>query len=335
MPDTDNDSNAPVAPHSSFASAPRHGVHLTMMPQLDEPTFWRSVWGLQGSITLRIMPHVLVFGLFSLAWLQVHLNWPELALEVGPVEVAGGALGLLLVLRTNAGYDRWWEGRKMWGGITNHVRGLVTGGLAYGPKDPAWRRHWVGLCASFAHVARLSLRDDRNVGVLVHLLGTQTALDVQRAHHMPSDIAQRMAAMLEEARLQQDGIHFGFVGLERSRQALLDCIGSCERIASTPLPRVYVLKIRRFIAMYLFAVPLALVDKVGLATPLLVMLVAYPVLGMDRIAQELQSPFLPKKMSHLPLDLICQTLENNALALLASADQHQAAPTAAQMASTP
>lgn len=315
MPDTNNNAIDSTAVGGEPAPLPQ-----------DEPSFWRSVWGLRGSITLQVVPNILVFGLFSLAWLKLHMSWPELALEVGPVEVAGGALGLLLVLRTNAGYDRWWEGRKLWGSITNNIRSLVTAGLAYGPKDPQWRRDWVGLCASFAHVSRLSLRDERKLGALEHLLGAKTALDVQRAQHMPSDIVQRMAVMLEQARAQRGDIHFGYMGLERSRQALLDCIGGCERIASTPLPRVYVLKIRRFIAMYLFAVPLALVDKVGLATPLLVMLVAYPVLGMDRIAQELQSPFLPSKLSHLPLDLICQNLEANVLALLAASDKQQAAP---------
>jgi Bestrophin, RFP-TM, chloride channel len=29
------------------------------------------------------------------------------------------ALGLVLVFRTNAAYDRYWEGRKIWGGVVN------------------------------------------------------------------------------------------------------------------------------------------------------------------------------------------------------------------------
>ena len=68
---------------------------------------------------------------------------PDLGIEVTPFEVAGGALSLLLVLRTNAGYDRWWEGRRLWGGIVNQSRNLAIAALSYGPDDPAWRDRFV------------------------------------------------------------------------------------------------------------------------------------------------------------------------------------------------
>jgi ion channel-forming bestrophin family protein len=62
----------------------------------------------------------------------------KLGLEVGPHEIAGAALGLLLILRTNAGYGRLWEGRTLWGGIVNQNRNLTLELLAYGPNDKVW-----------------------------------------------------------------------------------------------------------------------------------------------------------------------------------------------------
>lgn len=298
-------------------------TRASQMPKLDEESFWHCVWTLRGSITPRIMPHVLIFGIFSAVWVQIHWWWPHLALEVGPIEVAGGALGMLLVVRTNAGYDRWWEARKLWGSLVNVERSMVTGGLAYGPESPAWQKEWVHWCVTFAHISRLSLRGDRNVESLKHLLSDSALTALKQAHHMPTYVAQRLADLIQQASLVRPTANFAYIEMEQARQHLMDCIGGCERIASTPLPRVYVLKIRRFAAIYLFAVPLALVDKVGLATPLLVMLLAYPVLGMDRIAQELQSPFSLQKLSHLPLDLICQTIENNALYQLHDTPNHR------------
>ena len=50
-----------------------------------------------------------------------------------PYEVLGVALGALLVLRTNAGYERWWEASKLWGGIVNQCRNLAIMALAHGP----------------------------------------------------------------------------------------------------------------------------------------------------------------------------------------------------------
>ena len=85
-------------------------------------TFWREAISIKGSVTPIVIFNVLVFGLIAAIICVVDHYIEEvfqvnLGLEVGPHEIAGAALGLLLILRTNAGYDRWWEGRTLWGGI--------------------------------------------------------------------------------------------------------------------------------------------------------------------------------------------------------------------------
>ena len=37
----------------------------------------------------------------------------------------GFVISLLLVFRTNTAYDRWWEGRKLWGALVNNSRNLA------------------------------------------------------------------------------------------------------------------------------------------------------------------------------------------------------------------
>ncbi|MCH5690665.1 hypothetical protein LWM68_44425 [Niabella sp. W65] len=37
----------------------------------------------------------------------------------------GFAISLVLVFRTNTAYDRWWEGRKLWGALMNNSRNLA------------------------------------------------------------------------------------------------------------------------------------------------------------------------------------------------------------------
>src|SRR5262245_5917936 len=111
-------------------------------------SFWREAFALRGSITPHVLPHVLIFGLIAAAvsveaWLAEWLFQIRLGLEVAPFELAGAALGLILIMRTNAGYDRWWEARKLWGAIVNQSRNLAIGGLSYGPADPAWRERLV------------------------------------------------------------------------------------------------------------------------------------------------------------------------------------------------
>ena len=49
----------------------------------------------------------------------------------------GLVLGMLLVFRTNTSYDRWWEGRKLWGQLVNDTRNLAIKVQTCVRADPA------------------------------------------------------------------------------------------------------------------------------------------------------------------------------------------------------
>jgi putative membrane protein len=112
---------------------------------------------------------------------------------------------------------------------------------------------------------------------------------------------------------------FAFLQADKERAMLIDHIGACERILKTPLPGAYAIKIRRFIVLFLVTLPFALLHKLDHAwlDPLVTMLVAYPLVSLDQIGVELQNPFSPRRLSHLPLDDISRAIEWNVLALLA------------------
>ena len=99
---------------------------------------------------------------------------------------------------------------------------------------------------------------------------------------------------------------------------LIDHVGGCERILKTPLATAYVILIRRFLVVFLLTLPFALLRRVEWMTPFICLLVAYPILALDHIAEDLQHPFSPKSINHLPLNDITTTIETNVLALLGS-----------------
>jgi len=280
-------------------------------------SFWREAWALQGSITPHIWPQVIGYGLFAAAvWLAAeileHKYQIQLALEVPPYEIAGALLGTMLVIRTNAGYDRWWQARGHWGGIVNQCRNLVITSLAYGPADSGWRQNLVGWTSVFPWVARSHLRGQVAGAEVANLVGPDETARIDRAEHMPSFVAGKLADLLREAR-EQGMDSFAFMLADRERGLLIDHIGACEKILKTPLPLVFSIQIRRFLVVFFLTVPFALLHKMesDWLMPFITMMVVYPLIALEQIGVELQNPFATSNMSHLPLDDICRTIGNN------------------------
>lgn len=284
----------------------------------DRGIFWSEAFAMQGSVTPRVMPRVLCMGLFALAvWAAWKIGGVNVSLAVAPYEFAGTVLAILLVLRTNSGYERWWEARKLWGGIVNQSRNLAIMADTYGPQLGRWREQVIRWTAAFPYAARSSLRGDCHLVEVGRLLGAETAQDIATTGHMPTYVAKRIARLLRDAVDEGTLDRYAFLQLDRERALLIDHIGACERIMKTPLPSAYSIKIRRFLILFLGALPFALLERVDSLTPLVTMLVAYPLLSLDQIGYELQNPFSKARLSHLPLDNICETIEKNLLELLA------------------
>ncbi len=270
----------------------------------------------------------------------------HITVPAGPFEVAGAVLGLLLVLRLNAGYDRWWEARKLWGGIVNQSRNLAIAGLAYGPSNQKWREHFIRWVAAFPHVTKRSLRGERVLPELERLLTEPQIKWLLSNSHLPDAVSREIASMLAEAR--RDGMDgFAFIEAEKQRALLIDYLGGCERILKTPLARSGAIQVRQFIFIFLTALPFTLLqdfegtfggfsgldeENQSWLVPLFIMVLAYMLLALDRIGMELQNPFHPSRIDFLPLDGICMTIEQNLLELLHDDDLHDYdAPTACEV----
>jgi ion channel-forming bestrophin family protein len=289
-----------------------------MKPKSTPFSFLSHALSIEGSAAPLIMGRVALFGLWAFAMSVIHKSehLPNLNIAVAPYELAGAALGLLMVLRTNAGYERWWEGRKLWGAIVNDSRSLAISAVSLGPADPEWRSRVVRRVATFAHVARRSLRGQRMLPEVVALLGQGEADALIESDHMPTAAARDLARDLREGLPD-----FAFLQADSLRVRLIDSLGGCERIAKTPLPMAYAIEVRRFILLFLASLPFVLFEQlpksqVLWAVPLLVVLVAYPFLAIDKIGHEMQHPFEIYRLNHLPLDEITSTIERNLLALI-------------------
>ncbi len=279
-------------------------------------TFWRHALTLRGAVTSRVLSRTLFFGLSGAAVALLHRRAPQVAFDPAPFASLGVVLGLLLVFRSSAGYNRWWEARVLWGSITNQSRNLLISARAYGPRDLAWQQAFARWVAAFAPASRCSLRRQRAHPALEALLGPDDAAALASAPHMPSHVSEQLAALLHAARARGlDG--FAFDQLDHERAQLMEHIGGCERILATPIPHVVEVMTRRFLTMYLLVLPFGFVGPMRWLTPLLVVFVAYPILSLEQIGAELQNPFVPTSLSHLPLDALCEALQGELMATAA------------------
>jgi len=280
---------------------------------------WSEAFSPQVEVSWRVLPASLAFGLFATIVYLFYLYFsPNLTIEIGPHEVAGMLLGLLLVLRTNAGYDRWWEARKLWGGIVNQSRNLALTGLVHGSADSRWREQFIRWTAAFAWTVKARLRGESAVPELVLLLGEKEAARVQAAEHMPLCVAVHIDELLRQAYRENRMDRSAFLQAQRERSELINHLGGCERILNTPLAKVYSVTIRRFLLIYLATLPFALLHKFEKEwmAPLVTFVIAHVTLVLDQLGIELQQPFAICSINHLPLDTICSNLEKNLLALL-------------------
>ncbi|GMU61287.1 MAG: membrane protein [Myxococcaceae bacterium] len=217
------------------------------------------------------------------------------------------ALGLLLVFRTNQAYDRWWEGRKLWGAMVNTCRNLARSATVHLAGHPEQLQRVLALDAAFPQVSMLSLR-----GQLWEPQGLapDDAAFVRGKAHQTTALAQRITFHLKAARDAGGLSDFVLAMLEHNVHLLIDIIGSCERIDRTPLPFAYVVHLRRSLVAYCVTLPFAMLASFGWATIPIVFAVTYVLLGIEEIGVEIEDPF-EGDLNDLPLEDITATIQGN------------------------
>lgn len=235
--------------------------------------------------------------------------------------LVGFAVGmfLLLAFRANQAYDRWWEGRKMWGRTREVCRDfarLVCSHVICNTLDDRLdRRRAIDFLTAYGVALKLHLRGERhivkdltdkttNIGKQIRL-SIQDIANIQQASHMPLfclDVLSDYLAKQQRAGKLSD---CQLMVINQTVMAVLsDALGSCERIRNTPIPLSYVLQLRFFLILWLVLYPLHVVAFYGWHTILLASLVSCAVLGIESMASEIENPFGYDR-NDLDLDKFC------------------------------
>ncbi|MBD2753099.1 bestrophin family protein [Spirosoma validum] len=217
-------------------------------------------------------------------------------------------ISMLLVFRTNTAYDRWWEGRKLWGGLVNNSRNLALKlDQLLEPEQREPRHFFRAMIPNFAYALKNHLRQKP----VEPEFAETSSFHLQKLHlneHVPQQIAMAIFGKINELQRQRILIPEHLIILNAEVQSLMDICGACERIKNTPIPFSYSSFIKKFISMYCLTLPLGYVSNLHYLVIPLVIFVFYVLASLEIIAEEIENPFGTDD-NDLPLDTICKGIQ--------------------------
>jgi ion channel-forming bestrophin family protein len=262
----------------------------------------------------KLLPLMVAVGLYAwlIAFVELHyfnLEDSQFLRNVGLMHsVLGFVISLLLVFRTNTAYDRWWEGRKIWGGLTNSCRNLAikVGAMV---SDEADIRFFRQMIPAYAFAMRNLLRENENFQNL------DPVLDLRQDKHGPNQVAASLYGRLSALHQQKKLSTAQFLVLDQEVKAFTDHCGACERIKNTPIPFTYSVFIKKFIFFYVMTLPFGWAFSMGYFVIPAVVLILYALASLELIAEEIENPF-GTDANDLPIDQICHNIRKHVAELL-------------------
>lgn len=275
----------------------------------------KLVFSLNGTIATKIWKRLVLVILFAAAVTYLHekhLIEDSNPLEISHFSLITLALSIFLGFRNNTSYDRFWEGRKLWGGVVNMSRNFVRQTYSFICQDDAqeFQQRLAKAAAAYPHLLRMHLRGEWEPAKIENLLPEKLCASLVAEQNRPIALLHWMGMELQTAR-KKDWLHiYQQPWLEKTLSNLCDLQGGCERIRATPIPYSYNVLLHRIVALYCFTLPFGVVSKLGFITPIVVGIVSYAFLGLDAIGDEIENPF-ERRQNDLPLDALAHMIESN------------------------
>lgn len=286
------------------------------MVQYNPKTWFSIIFHSYSRFVVKTMlPALIIMGLFTTGICVVMLEYFEFnkthfSNTTALHSLLGIVLGLFLVFRTNSAYDRWWEGRKLWGGLVNSTRNYALKLNAYLLKEDHETRKWFAqMIPNFVIATKEHLRK----GVqLSELEAAEPGFpeSIAEYKHKPNRISAMLYSKVND--LYKAGKLTGdqFRVLDKEMKDFIDIMGACERIKNTPIPYSYSMFIKKFIFIYIITLPFGFVTSFEYVTIPTTMLITFVLLSVELIAEEIEDPF-GRDINDLPTDQLADRIKEN------------------------
>lgn len=281
------------------------------------PSFVRLFFVLHGSILPTIAPQLIAILVLSTALVIAHHFYPEIVPTYNngsAFAMLGIALSTFLGFRNNACYDRWWEGRKVWGKIISASRDLIRQSAVLMNLNDE-RERLLELTSAFSWSLVNHLKEASSVPTLITNYPAEFIQGYDKSHNKPSFILNNMAERLALLNNQDKISDIQYQMLDNSLRELNENQAACERINQTRVPFAYTLLLHRTAYIFCFLIPFGFTDILGWWTPIASLLVAYTLFGLDALSDELERPFGTLD-NVLPVNSMATTIERDVCAAI-------------------
>ncbi|EJF90495.1 hypothetical protein MEG_00985 [Bartonella tamiae Th307] len=261
------------------------------------PHIFKLFFVMQGSILPKIAPQLIAIFLLSVTVVLAHYFFPNIVPTYNSASaftMLGIALSVFLGFRNNACYDRWWEGRIIWGKIVSSSRDLIR--QTYLFSDRINERHaFLYLTSAFSFSLAYDLKNSKAIPEALLELNFKINDEYLKTHNKPSFIlnclAQKLVALYKKKLITD----IQFQMIDKTLERLNESQVACERLKTTPVPFPYTLLLHRTAYIFCFLIPFGFNDILGWWTPVASLFVAYTLFGLDAISEEMEQPFAPVK----------------------------------------
>jgi putative membrane protein len=282
--------------------------------------FWKQrTWflltlQLRGSVVPAVLPRTLFCAGFAAIVVGLHQRGNIVGFSSTASVILNIVLGLLLVFRTNTAYERFWEGRRLWGTLINTVRNLARQiwaiVLEKDPQDHAAKENALYLLIAFAIATKLHLRQDPVNEELAAILPPSRYAKLTQMNNPPLEIAFWIEDYLQQQYHRQCIHVYQLTQMQQLLNGMVDCLGSCERILKTPIPLAYAIHLKQLLLIYCLILPFQFVNDLNEWSVLLVSIISFALLGIEEIGIEIENPF-GRDPNDLKLDAFCETMKRN------------------------
>lgn len=247
----------------------------------------------------KLLPLIIGICMYAgiVAWLEMYVWKLSDTSHVKNIPLMHGLLGfaisMLLVFRTNTAYDRWWEGRKLWGSLVNNSRNLAMKLATMLPaEDKSQRAFFRKAIPAYAYALHNHLHKEQTRVELFDTEEHKPIFDsIDDTKHIPNQVALIMYRHIYQLHETNTISGEQLLFLKDEMQSFTDICGACERIKNTPIPFSYSVFIKKFIFFYIMTLPFGYVFQLGFYVIPVVAFVFYVLASLELIAEEIEDPF--------------------------------------------